>query len=90
METNSGLAGQLSALAQFGLPLDRLSTYTADVLAVMAEQAAEAARAYYDPAKGSVVVVGDAKAFFAEVRRRLPGARRIDIDTLNLDSSTLQ
>jgi zinc protease len=90
VETNAGLAGQLSALAQFGLPLDRLGAYSADILAVTAEQAAEAARSYYDPARASVVVVGDAQAFWTEVKRRLPNARRIDIDTLDLNKAELQ
>jgi zinc protease len=90
VETNAGLAGQLSALAQFGLPLEKLSTYSTDILAVTADQAAEAARAYYDPAKASVVIVGDAKAFWTAVKKRLPAARRIDIDTLDLERADLQ
>ena len=47
-------------LAQFGLPLEKLQTYAADIAAVTAEQAGQAARTYFDPAKATLVVVGDA------------------------------
>jgi zinc protease len=90
VETTGGLAGQLSALAQFGLPLDRLQSYSADVNAVTAEQAAAAARAYYDPAKASLIVVGDAQQFWAGIRSKREGFERLNIDKLNLDSATLK
>ncbi|HEX5008410.1 MAG TPA: pitrilysin family protein [Hyphomonadaceae bacterium] len=90
VETTGGLAGQLSALAQFGLPLDKLQSYSADVGAVTAEQAGAAAKAYYDPAKASLIVVGDAKQFWSGVRAKREGFERIGIDKLNLDSATLK
>ncbi len=74
VETTSGLAGELSALAQFGLPLAKLQTYAADVEAVTAEQAAKAAKDYFDPATASVVVVGDAKVFRAALKAKYPTA----------------
>ena len=90
VETTGGLAGQLSALAQFGLPLDRLQSYSADVAAVTAEQAAAAAKAYYDPAKASLIVVGDAQQFWNGIRGKREGFQRLPIDKLNLDSATLK
>jgi zinc protease len=90
VETTGGLAGQLSSLAQFGLPLDNLQRYAADVSAVTPDQVAAAARAHFDPATASVVVVGDAAAFGAKLKAKYPRAQRIGIDKLNLDSPTLQ
>jgi zinc protease len=90
VETTGGLASQLSALAQFGLPLDKLQTYTADVNAVTPEQAAAAAKAHFDPAAASLVVVGDASVFGAKLKAKFPKLERIPIDKLNLDSATLK
>jgi zinc protease len=90
VETTGGLAGQLSALAQFGLPLDKLQSYSADVSAVTAEQAANAAKAYYDPGNASLIVVGDAQQFWNGIRGKREGFERLGIDKLNLDSATLK
>lgn len=68
VETTAGLASQYSALAQFGLPLEKLQTYSADINAVTAEQASAAAKAYYDPANASLIVVGDAAQFWDQIR----------------------
>ncbi len=89
VETTAGLAGQYSALAQFGLPLEKLQTYSADINAVTAQQAAAAARAYYDPAGASLIVVGDAAQFWDQVKDKRPGMERLPIEKLNLDTATL-
>jgi len=90
VETTGGLAGQLSALAQFGLPLEKLQSYATDIAAVTPEQAAAAARAHQDPATASLVVVGDAKVFGAKLKAKYPQLQQIGIDQLNLDSPTLK
>lgn len=90
VETTGGLAAQLSALAQFGLPLNKLQSYAADITAVTPEQAAAAAKAHFDPTVTSIVVVGDAAAFSAKLMAKYPKLERIGIDQLNLDSATLK
>lgn len=90
VETTSGLAGQYSALAQFGLPLEKLQTYSADINAVTAEQAATAAKTHFDPAKATLVVVGDAEKFWKDVKDKREGMERLPIKQLNLDSATLK
>jgi len=90
VETVGGLAGQLSELAQFGLPLAKLQSYSDDVAAVTPAQAAAAAKAHYDPAAASVVVVGDAAVFGAKLKAKYPRLETIAIDKLNLDSATLK
>lgn len=90
VETVGGLAAQLSTLAQFGLPLTKLQTYAADIEAVTPEQAAAAAKTYFDPAKTSFVVVGDANVFGAELKKKYPQLKTIAIGKLNLDSATLE
>jgi zinc protease len=90
VETTGGLAGQLSSLAQFGLPLDNLQRYAADVSAVTPQQTSDAARAHFDPATASIVVVGDAAVFGAKLGAKYPRIERIAVDKLDLDSPTLR
>ena len=51
---------------------------------------ATAAKAHYDPAMSSLVVVGDAAVFGAKLKARFPKIETISIDKLNLDSATLK
>ena len=90
VETTGGLAAQLSALAQFGLPLERLQTFAADIEAVTPEQMATAAKTHFDPAQAALVVVGDAAVFGSKLKARYPKLEQISIDQLNLDSATLR
>ncbi len=90
VETTSGVAGQYSALAQFGLPLEKLQSYSNDINAVTAEQAQAAAKAYFDPSKATIVVVGDAQKFWADVKGKRDGMERLPVSKLNLDSPTLK
>jgi zinc protease len=90
VETTAGLAGQYSSLAQFGLPLDKLQTYSDEINAVTAEQAAAAAKTHFDPANATVVIVGDAAQFWDKVKDKRPGMERLAVSKLNLDSPTLK
>jgi len=90
IETTAGLAGQISTLALYGLPPERLGTYVADVTAVTPQQAQAAAQRYFDASRADVVVVGDAQHFYDGLRRVRPGAERIPVAELNLDTETLR
>ena len=89
IETTAGLAGQISTLALYGLPPERLGTYVADVTAVTPAQAQTAAQRYFDVNRADVVVVGDAQHFYDGLRRLRPNAERIPASELNLDSESL-
>jgi zinc protease len=90
VETAGGLSSELSELAAFGLPLDRLQTYVADVAAVTPAQVKATAASVFDPARASVVVAGDGKVFFNALKAKRPQTERIPADKLNLDSPGLQ
>ncbi|MEZ5956908.1 MAG: pitrilysin family protein [Hyphomonadaceae bacterium] len=90
IETTAGLAGQISTLALYGLPPERLGTYVADVTAVTPAQAQSAAQRYFDANRADVVVVGDAQHFYDGLRRLRPNAERIPASELNLDSESLR
>src|SRR5262249_3303562 len=90
VETTSGLAGQLTQIAAFGLPLDKLQSYVGDVSAVTADQVRAAAARLFDPRNADLVVVGDGAVFFNALKKKRPALERIPVDKLNLDSATLQ
>jgi zinc protease len=90
VETASGISGQLALLATFGLPLEKLSSYVADVAAVTPAQAKTVAARLYDPKNATLVVVGDGAVFFNTLKKKRGTAERLPIDKLNLDSATLK
>ncbi|MDX2276855.1 MAG: pitrilysin family protein [Hyphomonadaceae bacterium] len=89
VETTAGVAGQLSALALFGLPPSRLATYVDDVNAVDAAQVRAAGARYLDQDTADLVVAGDADIFYDALRRRHRNAERISVEELDLDSTAL-
>jgi len=89
VETTSGLASQISALAVYGLPPEALQTYVNDVSSITPEQAQAAAAQYFDPSHMDVVVAGDAQHFYTGLRRLRPNAERIPVAQLNLDRAAL-
>ena len=90
LATTDGLASILGNLALYGVPLDEITAYTAKVEAVTAPQVQGFAGTVLDPAKASVIVAGDAKAFSAPLKARLPGLEVIPVDRLDLDSASLK
>ncbi|HTS26479.1 MAG TPA: pitrilysin family protein [Bryobacteraceae bacterium] len=60
LETQDGLANQLSNMKVLGLPNDYLETYTTRVRSVEPDQILAVAKKYIDPGQAAVVVVGDA------------------------------
>jgi zinc protease len=90
VETASGLSGQLALLATFGLPLDRLQSYVADVQSVAAPHSRAVAARLFDPKKATMVVVGDGGIFFQALKKKRADVERIPIDRLNLDSADLK
>lgn len=90
VETTSGVASQLSTLALFGIPLDRLNTYVADVGAVSPQQVRAAGARLFDPAAADLVVVGDASLFAEALRQRRANLERVELDQLNLDKPELR
>jgi zinc protease len=90
LETTDGLADILGNLALYDLPLGELNAYTGKVEAVSADQVQAFARTNLDPAKASVIVAGDAKAFAEGLKQRRPNLEVIPADKLDLDSPGLK
>ena len=90
LATTDGLAGILGSLALYDLPLTEVGAYTGKVEAVTAGQVQAFAKQNLDPAKASVIVAGDAKAFQAELKTRRPDLEVVPVSELDLDSVTLK
>ena len=67
-ETTGGLAQSLRQVFIYDLPDDYYATFTAKVLAVTPGDAQRAAQRYIDPARLTIVIVGDRQAIEAPVR----------------------
>ncbi len=89
VETSAGLAGLLTDYALYGVPLDEIGRFTAKTSAVTASEAQAAAVEAVDPAKASLIIVGDAKLFGPKLKEAYPNARIIEAADLDLDSPTL-
>ena len=90
LATTDGLAGILGSLALYDLPLTEVGAYTGKVEAVTAGEVQAFAKQNLDPAKASVIVAGDAKAFQAGLKTRRPDLEVVPVSELDLDSVTLR
>ena len=90
LDTTNALAGLVSELATFGLPLDEMKSYRTKVEAVTPAQVQAFAARTYDPAKASVIIAGDASVFMNDLKPLVPNAEVIPVDKLDLDSPTLK
>jgi zinc protease len=90
LATTGGLADILGNLALYGVPLDEITRYTEKVEAVTPAQVQAFAAKVMDPAKASVIVAGDAKAFAEALKAKRPELEVIPVDKLDLDSPTLR
>jgi zinc protease len=89
-ETTAGIARTVGEYGTQRVPLTTLDTYGDSIAAVTPADVRAAAVQYLDPARASVVVVGDAKAFLPELRKTYPQLEVIPVKAVNLDSATLK
>ncbi len=90
LATSGGLADILGNLALYGVPLDEVGRYTAQVDAVTPAQVQAFTARTLDPKTASVIIAGDAKTFAEGLRAKLPNLEVIPSDKLDLASSTLR
>ncbi|KZC24867.1 multidrug transporter [Rhodanobacter thiooxydans] len=90
LETTAGLAERVGELAVYGVPLDEIGKYIAKVQAVTPKQIEKYAKQHLAAGAATVVVVGDAAQFAADIRKAHPQAALLQSTALDLDSPTLQ
>ena len=90
LETTDGLAARLAELYTFGLSADELSSYMTSVRNISAEQVKTFAAANLNG--GDVIIVGDAKVFMDDLKKRFPDKKIevISASELDLNSDTLR
>jgi zinc protease len=89
VETSAGLAGLLTDYAANGVPLDEIGRFTPKTAAVTAAEAQAAAAQAIDPARTSLVIVGDLKLFADKLKAKYPNAVIIPASSLDLDRPDL-
>jgi zinc protease len=90
VETTGDMAGLLGGLALYQIDLSEIGRYADKVKAVDAAQVQAVGAEVFSPGPASIVIVGDAKVFGAEMKRRYPQLEVIPAAELNLDSPTLR
>lgn len=90
IETVDGAEQHIADFVLYDRPLSELSAYATNVRNVTPEQLEAALAASLAPSKTSLIVVGDAQTFGAELLADHPELEQISIDELSLDSVALQ
>jgi len=84
LETTIGIAGLLSELYTFDLPSSNLNAYMSNVRSVSNSQVRDFA--YKNFKNGDIIIVGDAKLFMDDLKKRFP---RTPIETIKADELDL-
>ena len=89
-ETTSGIANILGDYVIEDVPLSELKAFTPKIDGIDPAAVQRISQRLLDPAGASIVVVGDAKLFLDDLRKKYPAVEVIAADKVNLDSATLK
>lgn len=90
VESNDGIAGRVASYFVQDVPLTELQRYIPQVSAVDPAAVQAAGRSVLDPARASIVVVGDSRQFLPALRQAYANLEVIPVAELDLDSPTLR
>ncbi|GAA3997869.1 pitrilysin family protein [Sphingomonas humi] len=90
LETVDGLGDIVSGFVLSGVDPSEIGRYMASVRGVTTAQAGEAARSLLAPAGSTTVIVGDAKLFADDLRKRFGEVTVIPLSDLSLDKPALR
>jgi zinc protease len=90
LETGSGLVNQVGTLAVFGISFDEINRYIGNAQAVTAADIEKFAGSRLDAKTTNIVIVGNAKDFLPELRKKYPQVEVIPIAELDLNSALLR
>jgi len=90
LETISGLVGAVAAFALYGLPLSQLDSHIANITAVGPADVRAFAQSSLDASATNVVIVGNAKEFLDDLKKRFPNVEVIPVSSFDLESPTLR
>jgi zinc protease len=89
LETGAGLVSAISSLSTYELPLSSLNDYLPQVQKVTAQQIQHFAAENLDASDASIIIVGDARQFLPELKKRFPNPEVIPVAKLDLDTAGL-
>lgn len=90
LETNAGLVAQVAALAIYGISFDEINRYTDRVQGIRASDVQRFAGSHLDAKAINVVVVGNAKEFLPDLRKKYPQVEVIPVAELDLNAALLR
>lgn len=90
LETTDGLVAQVGSLALYGLSFDEINSYLSSVQAISAGDVQKFAGTRLDNKGANIIIVGNAKMFIDELRKRFPIVEVIPEKELDLNSATLR
>lgn len=90
LETSRGFVSQIASLALYGMSLDEINRYINNVQSVTASDIQKFAGTRLDAKGANIIIVGNAKAFLEDLRKRFPNVEVISESDLDLNSATLR
>jgi len=90
LETATGLVNQVAGLALHGLGLDEINRYINNVQAITTSDIQKFAGTRLDAKTSNIIIVGDAKAFLPELKKKFPNVEVIPVTELDLNSAALR
>jgi len=90
LETVAGLVTQVGTLALYSISFDEINRYIANVQNVTASDVQRFASSHLDAKSTSIVIVGNAKEFLPELRKKYPQVEVIPMAQLDLNTALLR
>ena len=90
LETVNGLVGQIGSLALYGLSLDEINRYINNVQSVTTADIQKFAGTRLDAKTSNIIIVGNAKAFLPELKKKYPNVEVIPVAELDLNTALLR
>jgi zinc protease len=90
LETTDGLVAQVGSLALYGLSFDEINNYINNVQTISASDVQKFAGTRLDTRGANIIIVGNARMFIDELRKRFPNVEVIPEKELDLNSATLR
>jgi len=90
LETTAGLVAQVATLAVYGISLDEINRYIGNVQSITAGDVQRFAGSHLDARGTSIVIVGNAKEFLPDLRKKYPQLEVIPISELDLNTALLR
>lgn len=90
LETAAGLVSQVASLAVYGIGFDEINRYIGNVDMITANDVQRFASSHLDAKATSIVVVGNAKEFLPELRKKYPQVEVIPVAELDLNTALLK